>query len=157
MPDPGVPNSPPHSASQLLLYVWARLLGNFATEHRSAAKTIVFFSDFLVFENFHSRCRFVGLPGGKRSIGGRPGLVPGTGPASERPTLFEPLLAPYRGKPLLGKKGVRYKCPTDRLSSTIASGVSEGLLQHHHCAAEFNQGTATQNWTHACIYKDRSM
>ena len=35
------------------------------------------------------------------------------------------------------KKGVRYKCPTDRLSSTIASGVSEGPLQHHHCASEY--------------------
>ena len=44
-PDAGAPNSPPDSASQLLLYVWARLARNFATEHRSAVKTILFGSE----------------------------------------------------------------------------------------------------------------
>ena len=45
VPDPGAPNSPPDSASQLLLYVWARLAPFFATEHRSASKTILFGSE----------------------------------------------------------------------------------------------------------------
>ena len=89
MPDPGAPNSPPRSASQLLLYVWARLLGNFATEHRSAAKTMVFFSDFLILENFASRCRFSGAVAFEVDAGGAPGQLPGSGPVDPNGTLFD--------------------------------------------------------------------
>ena len=70
---------------------------NFATEHTSAARTMVFFSDFLVLENFASRCRFIGLASLGLNVGGHVGHLPGSGPVDPNGTLFEPLLEPYRG------------------------------------------------------------
>ena len=65
---------------------------------------MVFFSDFLVLENFASRCRFKGWVALWLSVGGRPGQLPGSGPVDPNGTLFELPLEPLRGKPLLGKK-----------------------------------------------------
>ena len=54
-PGPGTSNSPSDIDSQLLLYVWARLALFFATEHRSAAKTVPHFTPRHRFATFALR------------------------------------------------------------------------------------------------------
>ena len=62
---------------------------NFATEHTSAAKTMVFFSDFLVLKNFASRCRFPDGGANESQAGGCPGESAGAGPVDPNGTLFD--------------------------------------------------------------------
>ena len=73
---------------------------------------MVFFSDFRVLENFASRCRFPGVVAFCLTVGGAPGQLPGSGPVDPNGTLFELLLEPLRGKPLLGKNpAAEYNIP----------------------------------------------